>query len=185
MLPELTLSERAKKRCHFHYKRSQRIGQRVYITEISSEGLVAATVVGRCQTLVKVVSQRELDQPDLEYFGEYEYDVDIPVWICDPRLPQDRTDLTEADFARLQLEMYISITEIRASNLKDGPTSRAQKPRNCICASGYSYVWLACGTIPRSRILRVMPFDRKTLHEKRTTQVIRSRDSTEPWVWDS
>jgi hypothetical protein len=68
LLPELTSSECAEKRCHFHYKRSQRIGQRVYITEISSEGLVAATVVGRCQTLVKVVIQRELDQPDLEYF---------------------------------------------------------------------------------------------------------------------
>jgi hypothetical protein len=114
----------------------------------------------------------------------HEFDVDIPVWICDPRKPKDRVDLSYEEFAKLNAEMWISIKELRQSNLKDGPKSRKKVHADYICAAGHSYEWLACGTIPKARVVSVMPFDGQTLFTERTTRIIRSLDSTEPWVWN-
>jgi hypothetical protein len=114
---------------------------------------------------------------------DYYFDVDIPVWIRDPRRPEDRTDLTVEALNELGADMWISITEIRESNLKDGPKSRVKYNRDCICSKGHTYEWLACGAIPESRVMRVMPYDGKTLYEEETTKIIRSLHSTEPWVW--
>jgi hypothetical protein len=181
-MQKLTIVAHAKRRAHFHYKDSQRIGHRVFITEIDTTGFVAATVSARCKTTVKIITKHRFGRYEIKS-TEYDFDVDIPVWIRDPRKPEDRSDLTVSKLEELNTDMWISITEIRASNLNDGPKSRNKYNRDCICSKGHSYEWLACGTIPKSRIIRVMPFDGKVLYEHRTTQIIRSRDSTEPWVW--
>jgi hypothetical protein len=121
--------------------------------------------------------------PDVEESRVYVFDVDIPVWIRDPRRPEDRTDLTGEELTALGADMWISVTELRQSNLKNGPKSRVRASRDYICARGHDYEWLSCGPILKSRIIRVMPFDGKVLYEQQTTQIIRSLDSTEPWVW--
>jgi hypothetical protein len=179
---ELTLPAHAIRRAGFHYKDSQRIGHRVFIAQISTEGFVAATVRARCKTTVNIVTKRKFHADSVES-SDYFFDVDIPVWIRDPRRPADRADLTVEELTELGTDMWISITEIRNSNLKNGPKSRVKYSRDCICSKGHSYEWLACGVIPKSCIVRVMPYDGKVLYRSRTTRIIRSLDSTEPWVW--
>jgi hypothetical protein len=180
----LTFPAHAVRRAHFHYKRSQRIGHRVYIAEICSDGLVPATVSAKCETTVEIITKNRF-MPDTLESRDYVFDVDIPVWIRDPRRPDDRTDLTVDELTALGAEMWISVTELRNSNLKNGPKSRVKASRDYICAKGHDYEWLSCGPIVKSRIIRVMPFDGKVLYEQPTTQIIRSLDSTEPWVWSS
>lgn len=105
------------------------------------------------------------------------------MWIRDPRKPEDRSDLTPEQFEELGADMWISIAELRASNLSNGPKSKVKKSRDYICAKGHDYEWLSCGSIAKSLIEKIMPFDDKILHPHRTTKIIRSLDSTEPWVW--
>lgn len=78
--------------------------------------------------------------------------------------------------------MWISISELRSSNLKKD--FFYEKYHDAIAAKGHSYEWLACGFIPESRILKVMPFDGSILYEEEPRRIIRSIDSREPWVFD-
>jgi hypothetical protein len=180
----LTFPAHAIRRAQFHYKHSQRIGHRVYIAEICSDGLVPATVSAKCKTTVKIITKNRFLPHTLES-RDYVFDVDIPVWIRDPRRPDHRIDLTVDELTALGAEMWISVFELRDSNLKNGPKSRVKASRDYICAKGHDYEWLACGPIVKSRIIRVMPFDGKVLYKRPTTQIIRSLDSSEPWVWSS
>jgi hypothetical protein len=68
--------------------------------------------------------------------------------------------------------------------LKDGPKSRVGRKRNYMCATGHDYKWLACGAIPKARVLKVMPYDGKQLYKKRTTKIVRSINSIDDWVFD-
>jgi hypothetical protein len=179
---QLTVSAHAVRRAGFHYKQSQRIGHRVFIAQIDTEGFVAATISAKCRTTVDIITKRRLNS-DLVESSYHFFDVDIPVWIRDPRRPEDRTDLTVEELTTLGTDMWTSISELRESNLKNGPKSRVKYSRDCICSKGHSYEWLACGVIPKSCIVRVMPYDGKVLYKSRTTQIIRSLDSSQPWVW--
>ncbi|CAN9255089.1 unnamed protein product [Alternaria alternata] len=78
--------------------------------------------------------------------------------------------------------MWLSITEIRASDMK----LILPKIRWCdtICADGHDYEWLACGFIPKSRVTRVMPWDGTRLHRNPDVRIVRSIDSPDPWVFD-
>lgn len=151
-----------------------------------SDGLVAATVSARCVTTVTIITKLNgrKDLPNMEESKRFEFDVDIPIWVRDPRKLEDRKDLTLKEFERLGADIWISIKELRKSNLDNGPKSRLAYQRNCICAKGHDYEWLTSTSIPISRIVRVMPFDGKVLYEHPTTTIIRSRKSTEPWVWN-
>jgi hypothetical protein len=170
------------RRARFHYDTSKRIGHRVFISKINNVGLVAATVSARCKTTVRII-KKERFKPDVIESVEHFFDVDIPVWIRDPRAPKDRSNLTVEQFEKLGADMWISITELRTSNLSNGPKSRVKASRDYICAQGHDYEWLCCGPIAKSFIMNVMPFDGKELYKKQTTKIIRSLDSTEPWVW--
>jgi hypothetical protein len=144
---------------------------------------VAATVSAVCETTVKVVTKRKF-QRELIKITDHKFIVNIPVWIRDPRRSDSRVNLSAEEFADLGAEMWISITELRKSNLRDGPKSTIKRPINYICADGHDYEWLACGAIPKACILHVMPFDGRELHTQQTTRIIKSIYSTEPWVWN-
>jgi hypothetical protein len=172
------------RRAGFHYDESKRIGQRVFISKINNDGLVAATVSARCKTTVEIITKHRF-QPDVEEKVDHFFHVDIPVWIRDPRKPEHRTDLTPEQFEELDADMWISIKELRASNLDNGPKSRVRSSRDYICAKGHDYEWLSCGAIAKTLIEKIMPFDGKVLHQHSSTKLIRSLDSTDPWVWSS
>jgi hypothetical protein len=179
----LTSLAAALRRARFHYDESKRIGQRVFISTINNVGLVAATVSGRCKTTVKITTKMGRSTPDVVKSSDYFFDVDIPVWIRDPRKPADRSDLTVEQFEKWGVDMWISITELRRSNLSNGPKSRICTTRDYICAKGHDYEWLSCGPIAKSLIKDIVPFDGKVLYDGQTTKIIRSLDSTEPWIW--
>jgi hypothetical protein len=141
---------------------------------------VAATVSAKCKTIVTVVTKRRFHDDVLETADNF-FDVDTHVWIPDPRPVGKPFGLTVEGLAYMNMEMWLSITELQDSNL-NGPKSTISYLRDCICSRGHSHEWLACGTIPKSRIIRVMPFDVKALYRERTTKIIRSLDSTEPCV---
>jgi hypothetical protein len=143
---------------------------------------VAATVSAECKTTVKIITKERFKAEVIETKDHF-FNVDIPVWIRDPRKPADRSDLTVDQFEELEADMWISVAELRTSNLSNGPKSRIKASRDYICAQGHDYEWLSCGAIAKSLIMRVMPFDGKALHTQRSTTIIRSLDSTEPWVW--
>jgi hypothetical protein len=46
--------------------------------------------------------------------------------------------------------------------------------------------WLCCGPVPRSRITKVMPFDGEKLHRMKTSQLVKSQESIEIYIfnWD-
>ncbi|EAT79237.1 hypothetical protein HBH56_210160 [Parastagonospora nodorum] len=173
----------ALRRARFHYDESKRIGQRVFISTINNVGLVAATVSARCKTIVTITTKMGRSIPDVVKSSDHYFDVDIPVWIRDSRKPADRSDLTVEQFEELGVDMWISITELRRSNLSNGPKSRICTTRDYICAKGHDYEWLSCGPIAKSLIMDIVPFDGKVLHKRQTTKIIRSLDSTEPWIW--
>ena len=77
--------------------------------------------------------------------------------------------------------MWISIAELRNSNLK--MDFAYESWHDIIAAKGHNYEWLACGFIPESCILKMMPYDGKTLYEEDPNRVIRSIKSAEPWVF--
>jgi len=155
----------------------------VFVVQINNDGLVAATVSSQCRTIVKIIKKHRFKVDVIEE-KEYFFNVDIPVWIRDPRKPEDRSDLTVEQFEELGADMWISITELRGSNLSNGPKSRVKASRDYICAKGHDYEWLSCGPILKSHKMSVMPYDGKVLHTQRTTKIVRSLNSTDPWVWD-
>lgn len=111
-------------------------------------------------------------------------DVNIPIWIRETAVPKDGSSITPEQLTKSGADMWVSITEIRRSDLKKG--SSQYDRIDSICAKGHDYEWLACGVIEKSLVTKVMPWDGKVLHENRKPTIIRSLSSTEPWVfnWD-
>jgi hypothetical protein len=78
----LTLSGHAIRRAGFHYKNSKRIGMRVSIARISTDGLIAATVTAQMETTITVTTRRRF-HPDETYLASKVHNVSTPVWIRD------------------------------------------------------------------------------------------------------
>ncbi|OAG17588.1 hypothetical protein CC77DRAFT_1033476 [Alternaria alternata] len=165
----------------FHYKNSKRIGMRVSIARISTDGLIAATVTAQMETTITVTTRRRF-HPDETYLASKVHNVSTPVWIRDTAVPLDHSAITWQQLKASGADMWLSITEIRASDMK----LILPKIRWCdtICADGHDYEWLACGFIPKSRVTRVMPWDGTRLHRNPDVRIVRSIDSPDPWVFD-
>ncbi|KAF5853388.1 hypothetical protein GGP41_001953 [Bipolaris sorokiniana] len=171
------------RRANFHYDRSQRIGQRVSIARIHTKGLIPATIRGLCETTVKVFTK-------IPPLGErvkikkYSRQVDIPVWIHKKAMDRYGRTITPEQLKKSGADMWMSITEIRKSNLKvAGP--KFTKTRDVICAKGHDYEWLCCGGILNSRVTGVWPWDGKQSHMIDSGSPIQSIEhSGQPWVWD-
>jgi hypothetical protein len=109
-------------------------------------------------------------------------DVTIPVWIRKSARHSDRSAITNKDWILSGADMWMSITEIRRSDLKKH-TPKIRK-WDTIATKGHDYEWLACGFIPTSCIVKVMPWDGKKLHTAPDTRIVRSIGSPYPWIWD-
>jgi hypothetical protein len=147
---------------------------------ISTEGLVAATIHARMKTTV-TVHTKGLVGYSIESATKIR-DVTIPVWIRESARPSDWSAITNKDWVVSGADMWTSITEIRRSNLKKH-TPKIRK-WDTVAAKGHDYEWLACGFIPTSCILKVMPWDGKKLHTIQDTRIVRSIGSPYPWIWD-
>lgn len=108
--------------------------------------------------------------------------VNIPIWVSAHAMPADGSSITLEKFEAAGAELWMSITELRVSNLKDQPHGHDR--RRMMFADGHDYEWLALGRIPESRITRVMPWDGEELHEYPGSQTIFSKSSAEPWIYD-
>lgn len=97
-------------------------------------------------------------------------------------MPRDGSSIGLEQFKKAGAEIWLSITELRRSNLKDLPQSHDR--RHMIMAKGHDYEWLALGTIPESRIVKVMPWDGEELHYLHGPNVVWSKSSPEPWIYD-
>jgi hypothetical protein len=147
---------------------------------ISTKDLVAATIHAQMKTTVTVTT-KEL----LGYSSDSATkirDVTIPVWIRKSAIPSDGSAITDKDWVLSRADMWMSITEIRRSDLKKHtPNNRKY---DTVAAKGHDYEWLACGFVPTTCIMRVMPWDGKKLHTVPDTRIVRSIGSPYPWVWD-
>lgn len=128
------------------------------------------------------VTTKKLFEPVIIEKATKVYKVTIPVWVRDTARPVDGSSITDAQLAASGADMWLSITELRISNMKKVlPQIRHY---DTIAAKGHNYEWLACGAIPKSRIIRVMPWDGTTLHKTQDVRIVRSIDSCDPWVID-
>ena len=142
--------------------------------------MVAATVSGPCRIKWKVYTKVLLGEA--VKWKEWDRHVDIPVWISSRAKPEDGSPITLEQLVQSGAEVWVSITELRASNLKSG--AQVHGPRRMIMAKGHDYEWLSLGSIPESRILKVYPFDGKILHMTEGPNTVWSRESPEPWIYD-
>ncbi|KAF2241521.1 hypothetical protein BU26DRAFT_390664, partial [Trematosphaeria pertusa] len=161
----------AVRRAEFHSNHSQRIGQRISVAKISTSGLIAATVRGTLEETVLTTWKDSL-LGKTESVTVTTRDVQIPAWVHESAIPDDAAAISVEQLATSGAVMWLSITELRLSNLKVPATK------------GHDYEWLACGAIPKSNIIRIMPFDGTTLHQEQGPKVVRSLRSREPWVFD-
>lgn len=99
-------------------------------------------------------------------------DVVVPAWIDRSAIPSDRISITGTELLDFRADMWLSVTELRRSNL------------GIYCAKGHGYEWLACGAIPKSRIVKIMPYDGEGLHQFRATWIVHSTRSVLDWVFD-
>lgn len=111
-------------------------------------------------------------------------DVRIPVWIRKTARDPFGPVITPQDLAASGADMWLSIQEIRSSDLKELGPSRGIN-RDVICAKGHNYEWLCCGSIPKSSIMNVMPWDGKDYHISDPGYPIRSfENSGQSWVFN-
>ncbi|KAF3041889.1 hypothetical protein E8E12_005039 [Didymella heteroderae] len=171
----------AKRRAHFQYGKSKRIGQRVTIAEISTVDLIAATIHATCVSVWEILVKDKYIGWDLHY-SVTRRNVQIPIWVHKSVRPADGSSITPDQLMDSCPDLFVSIQELRQSNLVDGPQTHSR--RRTIRAHGHNYEWLALGRIRESRILKVIPFDGKIFHMTKPTSVVRSEAATEDWIFD-
>ena len=148
-----------------------------------TKGLVPATIRGLCETTVKVFIRTSVlgESVKIKRYSRY---VDIPVWIHKKSMDEYGRIITPEQLKKSGADMWMSITELRKSNLKIGGP-KFSKTRDVICAQGHDYEWLCCGGILESRVTGVWPWDGKQSHMIDPGYPIRSVEhSGQPWVWD-
>ena len=177
----LTSSGHAIRRAGFHYEDSKRIGMCVSIARISTDGLIAGTVRSQMSTTVTVKTKFPYHAEEIEEATKI-HNIITPVWIRNTAVPDDLSAITSQQLAASGADMWLSITEIRASDMKIILPKVHTYDR--ICAKGHAYEWLACGSIAKSLITRVMPWDGVRLHRDPDVRIIRSIDSPNPWIFD-
>jgi hypothetical protein len=153
----------------------------VTIVEISTADLIAATIHATCVSVWEILVKEKYIGWDMHY-NVTTRDVQIPIWVHKSVRPADGSSITPDQLMASNADLFVSIRELRQSNLVDGPQTHSR--RRTITADGHNYEWLALGRIRESRITKVIPFDGKTFHMAKPTSVVRSEAATEDWVFD-
>lgn len=175
------MADWAKRRAEFHYKESKRIGMRVSIAAISTHDLIPATVRGHLETVVKVETKDSL-LGKTEKKATKIHRIELPVWIRSTARPENGSAISPEEWFASKTEMWTSITEIRASNLRK-VTPKVRK-WDTIATEGHDYEWLACGSVLDKHIMQIMPWDGEMLHRTQDARIVRSIGSVDPWVFD-
>ncbi|KAF2647515.1 hypothetical protein K491DRAFT_555675, partial [Lophiostoma macrostomum CBS 122681] len=148
--------------------RIARIGERISVAKIDTEGLFAATVQS---TLEETVSVYEKGKIVPESTTKTTRQVLIPVFIRNTAVPDDLSPLDIDNFDPSKGDMWLSITELRHFDLKIG------------LGEGHDYEFIACGIVPKSRVTKIMPYDGYDLHYEPPNHTVWSRTNTRSWFF--
>ncbi|KAJ4299232.1 hypothetical protein N0V90_004476 [Kalmusia sp. IMI 367209] len=170
----LFLEGDVEKRIDFHSLKgeSKRIGERIAVAVIDASGLVPITICAEIQERIQTTEVDDRGLPKVKLSQYERKKVSIPAWVHEDAfvgheeesaIPLDKLDESK-------IELWLSITELRYGEYRIRATWL------------HDYEWLACGAIPKTRIIKVMPFDGKKLHKVQGTREVRSEDGF--WVWD-
>ncbi|KAF2707514.1 hypothetical protein K504DRAFT_458015 [Pleomassaria siparia CBS 279.74] len=158
------------RRCREHYYKLKHIGRRGAAAEISSRGLVPATIIATLHETLKVARTHVLLGKTVTT-TRTEREVRIPIWVRKTSAMDASTTMSLQDLIDKGTDVWSSLTELRTSNLRLN--------RNM----GHDYEWLAWGKILRKHVLNVFPYDGMMLHEVRPDYIIYSVKSEQKWVW--
>jgi hypothetical protein len=166
----------ARERAIFHSPdgKSNRIGERIAIAQIDTRGLRPVTIHADLEETIQTIARNALGLDEFVDGATESRPVQIPAWIHDDAFVgyENTSTMSLEELETSNPEIWLSITELRHCNLKV-PASR-----------GHDYEWLAAGTILKKRVLNIMPFDGKTLHQTKGPHEVRSKSSQQCWVWD-
>ncbi|KAH7072146.1 hypothetical protein BKA63DRAFT_605055 [Paraphoma chrysanthemicola] len=159
-------------RCHRQYTELRLVGQRPTVTEIDTSTLLAATLHGTMQTCKVYYKGKTLVRIDSSLKT---HRVKYPVCIRDTARPADGSPISIQEFYDSGADMWIRGLELR----KTGPFDM-----NYGAADTHDNDWLCCGPIPRTYIKDVLPFDGEKLHYKKTSEVVKSKESIEIYIFN-
>ncbi|KAF2027098.1 hypothetical protein EK21DRAFT_72835 [Setomelanomma holmii] len=164
----------AQARCHVQYTESRAVGQRITATVFDMRTLIPGTMHGTLQTFKSTFRGNTLVRLD---HNVKERSVKIPIWIRNVARPADGSPISVQELEDSGADMWVRGVEMRNT----GPTDM-----NYGAADTHDNDWLCCGPVPRSFTTKVMPFDGEKLHQKKTSQLIRSKESIEIYLfnWD-
>ena len=167
----LTLSAAAKKIAKDRYYKKSPPSDRVHITQISTQGLVPATIRGLLQTTQNTYMNKDELIPIKPATITYR-EVRIPVWIRSTAVPRDGSKITAEQWKNSGADMWVSVSELSQSKL------------NVQASSQHDTEWLCCGPVLMKHVIQVMPYDGDSEHpDDGTHPVVRSKRNL-GWIWD-
>ncbi|KAF2013481.1 hypothetical protein BU24DRAFT_483255, partial [Aaosphaeria arxii CBS 175.79] len=162
--------EHAMQRAEFFYHKSKRVAERVLVAKINTKDLTPATIKCRVRQTVTVLATPTLAAEETSEIKEF----NIPIWIRADNLPSKTSTLTIEELQNSRADVWVSVHELRYSDMKADPTCR-----------GHPDEWLACGEIQEKYVQKVMPYDGNKLHRREHPgEVVKSAKSTERWTWN-
>ncbi|KAI4689277.1 uncharacterized protein J4E88_002627 [Alternaria novae-zelandiae] len=167
----LALAEKKVK--HLHDK-TRKVPRCLVVTSLDISKIVPATLTANMTT---TTNGHTTEHKDTDHIEETVYDdIEIPIWVLfqdDYEGPaHERPDCEVNDVLDAGGIFWFSVNELKVSDLRvwAGDDHRGE--------------WLAVSSIPKSLIVRAMPFDGMVLHTSKTTEVIQARGSPEPYLWN-
>lgn len=147
------------------------------------KGLVAATVHAKYEMTYEITTSygRGRTKEFTESYVEF-HDVAIPVWVRDSCIPSDRSAITRDEFESSGADLWISVTELRRSDLRN--VSQDLKFYEEILKKAHDYEWMCLGSIEKQYVTCVMPWDGKALHTEKRSRIVWSKSSPEKYVFD-
>ncbi|KAJ4377070.1 hypothetical protein N0V86_006511 [Didymella sp. IMI 355093] len=173
----------ATKRADFHANESQKIGHRISIAVITTRDLVAATVHARYKTTWLRITRRGKGRPIMKEEVHKTYlQVKIPVWVRQSIVPSDGSAITFKQLKASGAELWVSITELRASDLR--LVSKKTDLFTGIMEKGHTYEWLCLGGILKEHVTCIMPFDGVATYREQGSNIIWSLNSPAHYIYD-
>jgi hypothetical protein len=148
------------------------VGHRVAVAEITTAGLIPATIRGKMRTFQTAYRNNSLVVVN---DSAKDRDIKIPVWIRDTARPDDGSSVTLQDLNDSGADMWVVGSEMNLS----GPYDMRYG-----AADTHDSEWLCCGPVPISVVGRVMPFDGDKLHLEKGCTIVVSTQSIETYIFN-
>jgi hypothetical protein len=143
---------------------------------------VAATAHGRYTTTYDITTHNGVGRANFKETYIETHNVAIPVWIRDSAVPEDRSPITRSELEASGADLWVSITELRNSDFSKLSVNTGLFEE--ILRKGHNYEWLCLGSIKKTQVTCVMPWDGKVLHPEERTRIVWSRSSPQKYVFD-